>query len=306
MNLDQLNHVVTMRSGDYLAVRPGLSICLFYAEPASEISADVARILEAYMDFIKPNYLNSYLATDGAWKSAKSKVFSSTLENLRRVKKGNFAEFHFGQEPNSNVGEFGAHYKAGPLNDPFFDRSTNVLHLEFPLYYAEEPQAARLASFVEQLIRFRMPDSGYCGYAFKHLFMTFTDQAFAFIASKAMRFVGFDVPEDAVRLWARGHVYNVSWITLLGPNIMRKLGGSDGLRRALAASLKVTEINGGLLIQSSEKPVAGDVNRGMKDIEPMVQLATVTKPARIEVANVGPSIPDFAERWLSRFDSLNN
>ncbi len=47
-------------------------------------------------------------------------------------------------------------------------------------------------------------DSGYCGYAFKHLHMTFRREAFKAIGRMALRYIGFDIANNFIRDDARG------------------------------------------------------------------------------------------------------
>jgi hypothetical protein len=306
MDLSSLNYEIETDDGPQLIARPGLSICMIYAQPADEIGPYVARILDAYLKFIPQGALETYLAGNGNWKTLTPRVLKATFDNLNDVGKGLYSEFHFGQEPAGNVGEYGANFKAGPLNDPFFDREANILHLEFPLDYAEPENAERLAGFFLEAVRILPPDSGYCGYAFKHLFMTFIEDALDYIGTKAMRFVGFDIPEDLIRSEARGRVYNISWLTVLGPAIVQELGGMDTLRTNLGGDLSMQEVASTAVIRAAELPIVGDVNRGAKDAKPLKRLAEITKPVRLEIElTIGPEELDLATRWPARFDELD-
>jgi hypothetical protein len=306
MQNSDLAFVVDTADGEYMIVRPGFSICFIYADTADEIGLDVARILEEYLEFIPDGALQTYLSDSGSWKKATHRTFNSVFANLLDVGEGNYSEFHFGQEPAGNVGDYGAHFKAGPLDDELFDKEANILHLEFPMEFAALPAAERLAEFFARIVRIRAPDSGYCGYAFKHLFMTFANEALEFIARKAMRYTGFDVPEDAVRFWARGRVYNVSWLTVLGPGILAKLGGKDKLRQQGASELAMFDVGEALVMRAAELPIVGDVNRGAADVKGLRKLAEITKPVRIELEMLGPSELDLATRWPNRFDPPGN
>ncbi|MCG8597673.1 MAG: DUF3396 domain-containing protein [Kiloniellales bacterium] len=301
---DQLVCRVVERGLEYTIVRPGISFCLIYSTPAEMIAPAVADILEEYMAFIPQGALQAYLAADGTWKQANKRVFGSTLRKLRSIESGNYAEFHFGQEPLANVGDFGAHFKGGPLADDFFPNESCTLYLEFPLSYSDPGCADRLVEFVKNIALMCRFDSGYCGYAFKHLHMTFCSESYEFIGRLAMRYAGFDICNDVIGLHARGKISNVSWLNLFGEQISRELGGIDEIRKNLVESMVAQSLNEGVFVRAADVPIVGDVNRGAADVKPLQRLAELTKEIRLKVDNIGPREPEFAERWLSRFDEL--
>ena len=302
MNFDQLVARVTKGGIEYTIVRPGISLCLWYAEPAETLAPTIANILEEYIRFVPPQSLQTYYAQSGTWKRLNSRILNSTLEKLRFVSPGENAEFHFGQEPVRNVGKFGAHFEGTPLDDEILVHEDNPLYLEFPEDVLEWTNIERFYEFVHKVASMRQFDSGYCGYAFKHLFMSHLAESFEAISHMAMRYIGFDISSDVARFSARGRVCNVSWLSLFGQQIVEALGGADLVRQALPSSMNITEVGSGLLVRAAEKPIVGDVNRGAKDVAPLRRLAKLTKHLRVQEENLGPDDPTFAERWLSRFD----
>jgi hypothetical protein len=259
----------------------------------------MADVLERYIGFIPPGALQTYLAADGSWKHLDKRALNKAFSSLRAIGTGDFAEVHFGQEPAANVGSFGVHFKASPLQDPFYPNETCSLFLEFPV---DLPDPGGLIEFARGIATFHPFDSGHCGYAFKHLHMTFRNQAFEEIGKLALRYVGFDISADQVRRRARGHVCNVSWLNFFGKEITAELGGGARILHDLAGVAAVQELGPGLMIQSTDLPIVGDVNRGALDAAPLRHLAAITRPVRLQIANLGPNDPDFALRWLSRFD----
>ena len=67
--------------------------------------------------------------------------------------------------------------------------------------------------------------------------------------------------------------------------------------------MQVSELPTGVMIKAADSPIVGDVNRNATDALPLHTLSTLTKPLRLQVANLGPDDPDFAARWLGRFDN---
>jgi hypothetical protein len=302
MDLQKLTCVVRDGGAPHTVVRPGITLCLFYAEPAWKVAPAVADILEAYIAFVPTGALQTYLAPDGRWKKATQRTFNSTLEGLRTTKKKENAGFNFGQEPLATVGNYGAHFTASPMDDPFFALETAVLYLEFPPELSRVTDTDQFIEFVRTVCLMHPFDSGYCGLAFKYLHLTFLEEAFDAIGKWALRYIGFSVDYDFVRMYARGHVYNVSWLTLLGRDLVGKLGGAAAIRAKLAGLPDVAELGSGVMIRAAEAPIVGDVNRGAADAAGLRKVAQITKPLRIAVDNIGPDDEQFASRWLSRLD----
>ena len=303
MDLNKLACVVMDGGAPHTVVRPGITLCLFYAEPAWKVAPGIADILEAYMAFVPKGALQAYLAPDGRWKKATQRTFNSTLDGLRTTKRSENAAFNFGQEPLASVGKYGAHFIASPMDDEFFALETAVLYLEFPSELSEFTDTNEFIEFVRRVALMHVFDSGFCGFAFNHLHLTFLEEAFEAIGKLAMRYIGFDVNYDYVRMYARGHVYNVSWLTLLGKEIATKLGGIETIRNQLAKAASAAELGSGVMIRAAEAPIVGDVNRRALDIGGLRKVAQLTRPLRVSVENLGPDDPHFAARWLSRFDT---
>jgi Protein of unknown function (DUF3396) len=304
VDLDSLAVHVLSGGTEYTIVRPGIALCMLYAKPASEIAPAIAEILEAYLEFIPPGALQSYLSPNGAWKKLTRKTYEATLAGLRSTRPGEFAEFHLGQEPLRNVGRFGAHFEASPLADSFFALEDNILYLEFPADLTEFTTADGLIEFVRRTALLCEFDSGFCGYAFNNLHMTFVNETFEAISHMAMRYLGFDVGYDYIRKYARGHVCNLSWLTLFGATITGQLGGVDAIRATLPVGVQVEHLGPGVMLRAADAPIIADVNRGAPDVAPLRSLAALTRKLRVQAPSLGADDPSFADRWLNRFERL--
>jgi TseV toxin immunity protein TsiV len=303
MDFDKLNRKIKLRSGEYTFVSPGISICLFYAEPIQTLGPFIAEIFESYISFIPPNSLQAYLASDGAWKGISTRVINSILKRLRSIPPDyEFFEFHVTQGAPGNVGEHGVHFVGSHLADDDEPLETNILLLEFPIDLLNSVPVDNFIEFVIKVAKIREFDSGIAGCAFKHLLLTLRSEAFEAICQMAMRYLGFDISYDMARLSNKGQIYNLSWLTLLGPQIITRLGGKEAIRNALPPMMQVMDSNGGIIIRASELPIIGDVNRGALDIEPLSHLAQLTGKARMSSEEFLIGGPDFGEKWLTRFD----
>jgi hypothetical protein len=303
MEMGQLVRRVVKGGTEYVIVRPGITLCMLYSTPASELAPAVADILDAYIRFIPSGALGTYLSADGSWKSAPKRVIDKTLKELRATGPGDYAECHLGQEPPRNVGDYGVHFYASPLDDESSPLEDGILYLEFPPALSDFTTPDAFVEFVRTAADTHEFDSGYCGYAFKHLHESFVDESFDAIGKMAMRYVGFDISADVVRLDARARVCNVSWLTLLGPAITEQLGDLERLRKALPDVATISPLALGVMIRATELPTVGDVNRGANDVGALRAVSELTRELRVDAPNLGPDDEDFAERWLGRFDA---
>lgn len=303
MGLEQITRSAVLGGTEYTFVRAGITLCMLYAQPAQTLAPAIADILENYIAFVPQGALQTYLSANGTWKKATGRTFATTLGQLRSVGPEDYSEFHFGQEPPRNVGQFGAHFKASPLNEESKPTHNGSLYLEFPTDIEAFSSPGEFLDFVRKVALRCDFDSGFCGYAFKHLHMSLRREAFKEIAKMAMRYIGLDLSNDSIRRHAAGQIYNISWLTLFGEQITARLGGLARLREELPEVKTIEALGRGVMIQTSDAPILGDVNRGAADVAPLRRLAQVTRPLRAELANLGPDDPDFAARWLARFDA---
>ena len=196
MNWEDVTFRLVEQGNEYTIVRPGITLCLLYGEPASAIAPAIANILEEYTNFIPNGALQTYLSGDGTWKPLNKRIYNNILGRLRGTGEEEHAEFHFGQEPVANVGKYGAHFTGAPLSDDSFPLEDCALYLEFPHDVSEFTTLERLVEFVRQIALMSDFDSGYCGYSFKHLHMTFLTEAFKEIGKVALRYIGLDISND--------------------------------------------------------------------------------------------------------------
>jgi hypothetical protein len=294
---------LVLRSGTYVMVRPGITLRLSYPEPIQTLGPAIASVLEQYLQFIGPESLQTYLASSGTWKALSKGGLTKNLRELRSIPRHyEFVEYHYGHGTPANVGDYGAHFKGWNLANEDYPLRENLLLLEFPANFFERKPVDQFVDFVAAVASSHPFGSGGAGYSFKNLHLSFRDQAFAAIGAMAPRYVGFDIDSDTASNHSRGFVYNVSWLTLLGTEIVQKLGGPEKIAGELAPGIQVRNLPTGVMIRAAASPIVGDVNRGAEDAAPLVHLAGVTRPVRMGPHNLGP-LGDFAERWLARFDT---
>jgi hypothetical protein len=118
----------------------------------------------------------------------------------------------------------------------------------------------------------------------------------------AMHLVGWDpVADDIAYYFPR-----VSWLTVLGKEIVTRLGGLSSLQGAFASTpeIRVHPIGDGrgAIVRAGEAPEVGDLARG--ELVPLQRrVAEVLRPARLPHVNLdGGSVEDWAQEWLEMFD----
>jgi len=96
----------------------------------------------------------------------------------------------------------------------------------------------------------------------------------------------------------------VNWLTLIGPELLRKLGGVNKVRKALSDdSISVVHLGSGVCIRAGEFPQLGDRNR-RDDLPLYRKVGSYLKDYRgeEEIKLQGLNEKE-SEVWLARFDS---
>jgi hypothetical protein len=304
VDFDKLIQTLDDDGEKLVLVRPGVSVSLFYEQPVGRIGPAVADILEDFIAFIAPRKLDQYYAPSAVYKRLTPKVVEATLQGLRAGDEDDeFFEFHFG--PGLDTGSGCAiHFKGSELADEEdFPRETNLLTLEFPPDILEHKSPQEFFGFIVRTADRSPFYYGIAGYAFQHPVMVLGDEAHEAIARLAMRYRGFDISYEDVRDDLRGHVHNVSWITLLGRSLLGSLGGLPELRRQLPTGMPVVELAHGVAIVACEEPPVGDVNHGAADLQPLKPVAKALRSLRLEPEYLGADDDAFAAKWLARLDA---
>lgn len=98
----------------------------------------------------------------------------------------------------------------------------------------------------------------------------------------------------------------IGWLTAVGADGARQIGGKEALARILPADCGVSvRADGTLILRAGEVPAIGDVNRG-NALPTWRAVAQALAPAwcpdeKIDQINLRPLEPEVAGRWLRRF-----
>jgi hypothetical protein len=299
--VNDLQLQLKVRSGEYCAARLGVTLVVYYARPMRELAGVVGRLADLYLSFIPDGSIQSMLSTTGVWRDFTKQSLAAGLRKLT-AEGAEYRSIHFGSGAPANVGEYGFHFFGSTLSHADVSPlETCALVLEFPCSALEDDAKQRFEEFVVTVTELAAFESGYGGYAFKHLFETWRDQALPWIAQRAQRYLGVDISYDSFRRAARGRVVNVSWITLLGAEVTELLGGVGRIREQITSEVHVKSLTTGLLIVAGETVPIGDTNRGARDLRLLKEVALLTKPVRAKM-EIGFGSDAFRSGWLDRFD----
>lgn len=128
----------------------------------------------------------------------------------------------------------------------------------------------------------------------------------------AERFPGLEVENPiAQRLSIEdGGIKGASWLTLLGEENVRALGGLVSLQTRLGTGFPITPYEGGLMIQAGPRPQIGDVQTGQWP-RPLVTLAKVLRPIQVkehyyfhtaDMKGTPHMDHEASNAWIHRFD----
>ena len=127
----------------------------------------------------------------------------------------------------------------------------------------------------------------------------------------SMRHRGIDIsriPEDASAV-GQDAVKGVNWLTILGETFVKKLGGSQRIKKVLSREVEMIDAAKGIILKAGPAPAIGDVNRRdylpayqevYRLVEPLMQPA-IERSLAFNLA--GEDDEEMTERWFKRFAS---
>lgn len=302
--MDSLTRKIRLKGKDFVLIRPGLTLNLYMDHSLSECASKCADAVEAYLAYVGPDTLRTYMADNGHFKPLTSKQIAKDLRNLRAFA----AEFDtyrilYNQGVESEVGTHAVYFEGSAFSEPEpLPDKTQLLRMEFPLPPAgDESWIEPFIGFVCRVANLSSFQSGNAGFAFKHVGVL-QSEVCEEINQLLPRYYGFDPSYDSARMMMRGHVFGAHWLTLLRTDFLHKLGGMEAVRSALPRA-ELRPLEQGVLIRAARRPPIGDVNRQCTDIGCMPDVARLLRPIRFEVKGFGQPQEVFdALAWLARYD----
>jgi Protein of unknown function (DUF3396) len=255
---------LTVPDGEFRLVVPCLHAALYTERDFTTIPAPVLAIYDRYLAGFPPERLRWY-ATENMTrhKPATARQFNMLRGWLKPgapPRKEIRIELKDGADdidtPGCRVEVDGV--EAGGYA---YGRRTNAIACSFPA----DPSDSSIASFFDFVADMfdRCPFRwGHAGYALQ---MSPYRPLDAHLAAwrLSMQHPGVDIVttnNDYLRV-GRAGIKNVNWLTMLGPEFVKLLGGSAALRELLPAEVDVLPVGAGVMIRAVAAPALGHVNR---------------------------------------------
>jgi Protein of unknown function (DUF3396) len=278
--------------------------------PLRERRDEVLKVLDSYFDIVPKERFRWYLTeTMGQFKPATRHTFSIPAiwwKNGARRKDLRELTIKSGAAHTSTATSSVTLRSAEP-EARLFQKKANYLRFSFP--------PGSTANDHEQLLEFtislasRIPFiSGHAGFAIE-CNPYYQNEAETAAWALAMRYHAVDIATLSRSAWAvrGGRIKTVSWLTLVGSELLEKVGGVESLRRQASPLVGVIETAFGVVIRAGEKPILGDVNR-REHLGAYVEVYRLLDKLHdgIESHFAAFSVPgsdddEATRRWLTRF-----
>jgi Protein of unknown function (DUF3396) len=144
---------------------------------------------------------------------------------------------------------------------------TSYVEVRWPSEFPESHGFDATVEFVRKLGEAFPYRSGYASPALSRGWedMAHVTEGAQHITPLALHHPGYDLPENlaTAAFMAKDRCRGARWLTLLGPELVKALGGRDALAAKLAPGVSVLPAGDGLLVRAGERPEIGDVNRAV-------------------------------------------
>jgi hypothetical protein len=290
-----------MRRGEYCAGRVGVTLTLYYGKSTRDLAASVSKLVALYLAAIPAGSIRSIISATGVWRDFTNAGLATRLCKLAAAD-ADYAAIELKSGEPGNLGEYGFHFFGTDMSHfDIWPREASECVFEFPLAMLNADQRGRFEQFIAAAADIEPFESGHAGYAFKHLYRTWGNEALEWVAQKAPRFLGVDISNDSFSSFARRRVVNASWITLLGHPLIKELGGEAQIRFQLSPEIRLRSLATGLAIVAGDVPPIGDVSRGAQDLQLLKEVAALTRPVRAAL-QIGFGSQAFRRYWPNRLD----
>ncbi len=298
---------------DTLVVRPAFAVSLFTATPFTAIPEPVLACHDLFLKLCPPEKVKHYLTeTMDQHQRVTERTFTMLPTWLKKgapKRKQVFIELT-SSENREEAAEFRLEISGNEKGSiSFAKKYANSIHMVFPAAWGVE-HADKMRDLMIHLAGLFPYSFGYAGFALEWS-AYFEEEACSHAFAKGMRHPGFDIYDNANDEEIVGHdsLNTVGWITLLGPELIERLGGREKVRAALSETIRMRDAGAGLLLTLGDAPEIGDTNR--RDPLPAYRelyqlLAPIAEPGfeRSGAMEFHPGdIVENTLRWLRRFSA---
>lgn len=264
-----------------LLVRDGITCALFFKKPINEVADLVLSAFEEFLRMTPPNALRwaSIGAMSEAWKAFTRNTVSQCKAQLNpaaaRARKLTSFELRDGQEGGDAPGYGFALFANANFSDKPDKR--NLVQMYFPTSLIENGQIDQFVTDIHSIVSKVPVVSGYCSPGL-HWSEGSASEALTAARKIAMRYPGFDVQFNQLgRTQIDDKIRGARWLTFLGPEVLKTLGGEAQLSRVLRTPISVKAVGNGVVIRAGQRPEIGDTNRRL-DTPLLKVVARVLEP----------------------------
>jgi len=302
-------HTVDQRGREL--TRLNADVMFYIDRPLREIRDDVLEVMEHFYELIPREEIGWY-ATEAMKQFQPTTGRSFTLPKVwwkDGAPRKKLRELMLkGGKAHDSVGTCGIYLSSAEPEHPIFKLSSNYLRFMVPADFME----TRSQEFVDFVLAVsnQIPFvSGHGGFVIE-CNQYFEEDAQGAAFPSAMRYQAVDIATMSRGPGvARGEkIKNVGWLTLIGSELLEKVGGLKALQHKATDRLSLVKTSHGVLIRVGPKPILGDVNRH-EDLSAFVEAYRLVESlhtgigelfAAFELAGKADEV-DATQRWLFRF-----
>lgn len=302
-------HIVDQRGRELN--RLNVDVMFYINVPLREILDEVIQVMESFFQILPKEETSWYLTeTMKQFKPVTKRSFTlpkvwwqegAPRKTLRQLKLK-------GGEMHDSVATCGINLSSAERDRPSFDHRSNYIRFIIPPEYMET-KYQEFVDFVTTACNTLPFTSGHGGYVIE-CNEYFSRDAESMAYPIAMRHQGVDISTMSRGPWAvrAERIKNIGWLTLIGSNLLEKIGGIKHLQDTASTRLILMDTAHGVVIQAGEKPILGDVNR-LEDMGALIDAYNLVGSLQAGIEDLfapfrlegNADEVDATQRWLFRF-----
>jgi len=289
-----------------LIVADGFVANFFIPSSHREIAYNVVEVLKMYRELVGDAALRWYVDPEGDFVALTNDAYQRILDELRDIQTWEHYRIEL-EDSTQDVSGFRFCYLGHNLHAQIFTKwpdIVSVLSCWFPTEYGRTIGTKSIRDFVIAVANQLPIGFGYGSLAFNYATGTGERDAFSAIKRLCFRYPGIDVHEVACTTMDIGwRARGAYWVTVLGTELLLRLGGKDIVLERLHEMGVGTQQLGDdkIVITLGDFPKPGDTNRRMFLPEYRELAKILEDVTHIEQVAFSGFSPDDQERWARRF-----
>lgn len=289
-------------------LRDGVTAAFFLPSPIHEVISSIRQAFDEFLKQIPPDSIKweSIGASSEEWKGSSSNTIKRARDQLKvessKKRRLTSVELADGDLAGDAPG-YGFTAIGNPV-DPELPDERTLCQMYFPLSVLDDVD--RFVERIERVASLLPYVSGYVAPALRWAEL-YSDDAIPHVRSLAMKYPGYDVEHNVDgRMDINEKTRGARWITFLGNDLTKQLGGVSAIRKSLSSEISTEKVGEGLMIRAGDKPELGDRNRRVKtpllcNLARLLEPVTLFNEPIMFGIEFGDSEDDYLERWERRF-----